>query len=200
MLNWGVGLGILETLHAMKSVEICKVVTRCPGDDEPDKWAGAVCRTALRLGYPVWDQELVAFDSLAGFLMENRVDVLVCHAYMRKLPPDVLNAPRIAAINVHGSLLPAYRGKAPHREALNNRETRTGLTCHFMDSGLDTGEIIYQAPVDIDPDETLGSLLDKLADQAPHLIEESFRRLLDPEFRPLPQDVGPGRARQEGIR
>lgn len=90
-------------------------------------------------------------------------DLLCVVAYGKILPMEILEIPRYGAINVHGSLLPKYRGAAPIQWAVLNGEEETGNTTMFMDEGMDTGDIIFQSKVKIGEDETTGELWNELA-------------------------------------
>jgi methionyl-tRNA formyltransferase len=96
-------------------------------------------------------------------LRELAPDLLVVAAYGRILPGSLLSLPRLGAINVHGSLLPKYRGAAPIQWAVINGEKETGITIMQMDEGMDTGDILLTVPVPIGPQETAGELFARLA-------------------------------------
>jgi len=104
-------------------------------------------------------------------------DVIVVIAYGQILPRDVLEIPKIACLNLHASLLPRWRGAAPIQAAIAVGDQRTGITVMYMDEGLDTGDILLQRPGDILPDDTGGSLHDRLAQIAPEALLESLRLL-----------------------
>ena len=90
-------------------------------------------------------------------------DLLCVVAYGKILPKELLDIPKYGAINVHGSLLPKYRGAAPIQWAIINGETKTGITTMFMDEGMDTGDMILKQEVEIGENETTGELWEKLA-------------------------------------
>jgi methionyl-tRNA formyltransferase len=104
-------------------------------------------------------------------------DVIVVVAYGQILPRDVLEIPRLASINLHASLLPRWRGAAPIQAAIAAGDCETGITVMYMDEGLDTGDILLQCSVEILPNETGGSLHDRLAQIAPETLLESLRLL-----------------------
>lgn len=110
-------------------------------------------------------------------LLEWRPDVLVVVAYGLLLPQAVLELPPLGCLNVHASLLPRWRGAAPIERALLAGDTETGLTIMRMEAGLDTGPILLQRPVAIDPRDTGGSLRDRLADLAGPLLLQALDRL-----------------------
>ena len=114
-------------------------------------------------------------------------DLIVVAAYGRILPPDVLTLPKYGCINLHGSLLPKYRGAAPIQRAVMNGETVTGITVMQMDEGLDTGAMLLKKEVTVGCDETAGELFERLTDVAAALIPETMRAIENGTFRPEKQ-------------
>ena len=90
-------------------------------------------------------------------------DVICVVAYGKILPKEILDIPRLGCINVHGSLLPKYRGAAPIQWAVINGDKVTGITTMYMDIGMDTGDMILKQEVEIGPDETTGEVWNKLS-------------------------------------
>ena len=90
-------------------------------------------------------------------------DVICVVAYGKILPKEILDIPRLGCINVHGSLLPEYRGAAPIQWAVLNGDKKTGVTTMYMDAGMDTGDMIFKEEVEIGDDETTGELWDRLS-------------------------------------
>src|SRR6266567_3812345 len=115
-------------------------------------------------------------------------DVIVVMAYGQILPRDVLEIPKIACLNLHASLLPRWRGAAPIQAAIAAGDRKTGITVMYMDEGLDTGDILLQRTIDILPDDTGGSLQDRLAQIAPEALLESLRMLEKNSAPRIPQD------------
>jgi len=116
-----------------------------------------------------------------------RPDVLVVVAYGLLLPKAVLEIPRLGCVNVHASLLPRWRGAAPVERALLAGDGTTGVTIMLMDEGLDTGPILLQQPLAIDPADTGGSLREKLAGAGAPLLLEALQGLADGTLQPRPQ-------------
>lgn len=147
-----------------------------------------VKKAALTLGYDVSQpgsmQEPAFLDRLAGI----RPDIIVVIAYGRILPKSLLDLPRFGCINIHGSLLPRYRGPAPIQWAVINGETETGVTAMQMNEGLDTGDILLTAKTPILPDDTAGTLHDRLAEMGATLLLETIDRIETGRIRPVPQD------------
>jgi methionyl-tRNA formyltransferase len=107
-------------------------------------------------------------------LLAARPDVLVVAAYGLILPPWVLDLPRLGAINIHASLLPRWRGAAPIHRAIEAGDPRTGITIMQMDAGLDTGDMLLAESVDIRPDDTTGTLHDRLAPLGGRLVVQAL--------------------------
>ena len=109
-------------------------------------------------------------------------------AYGKILPSALLQLPRLGAINVHGSLLPKYRGAAPIQWAVINGETETGITIMQLDEGMDTGDILLTVPVAIGPQETAGELFDRLARLGGQTLGPAIERLKQGQLTPQPQN------------
>ena len=115
-------------------------------------------------------------------------DVIAVAAFGRILPPAILSLPTRGCINVHGSLLPKYRGAGPIQWALINGETETGITTMLMDEGMDTGATLLQATLAIAPDDTAGSLSTRLAELGGRLLVETLAQLKAGTLTPRPQE------------
>jgi methionyl-tRNA formyltransferase len=117
-----------------------------------------------------------------------RPDVCAVVAYGKILPPPILGLPRLGCVNVHGSLLPLYRGAAPIQRALMNGDTTTGITTMMMDEGLDTGDILLQEEVAIADEDDARTLGLRLADIGASLLVRTIAGLRDGTVTPLPQE------------
>lgn len=115
-------------------------------------------------------------------------DVIVVIAYGQILPRDVLEIPKVACLNLHASLLPRWRGAAPIQAAIASGDQETGITVIYMDEGLDTGDVLLQRKIDILPDDSGGSLHDRLAQIAPGACLESLQLLAAGKAPRIPQD------------
>lgn len=187
LANWGIGVEILKTLCSLSNIQISLVVTRFdPRSNDP--WLNVVLDYASKRNLPVLNQDSMHPQALAPLLRASAVDLLITHAYMHILPREIFSAPRLGTINVHASLLPSYRGPAPSYWVLKNRETITGLTCHFMDEGIDTGDIVYQVRVPVEPADRMQDLLERLKSVVEPLLLESLSRVQRMDFHPVPQD------------
>jgi len=125
--------------------------------------AGPVKELALQAGLPVLQPTKIRTPEFQQQLTSLAPDLAVVVAYGRILPASLINLPRLGTINVHGSILPLYRGAAPIQWAIIRGETETGVTIMQMDEGLDTGAILHIEKLAIKEDDTAGSLADKMA-------------------------------------
>ena len=105
-----------------------------------------------------------------------KADIGIVCSYSKKLPKEFLQTTRDGFLNLHPSLLPYYRGGNPYSAVIRNFETFTGVTVHFMDENFDTGDIVLQAKVDIEPNETMGTLFNKLNFTSANAIEVVLER------------------------
>ena len=185
LVNWGIGREVLNSLHAHPDVEFKMVLTFW---EEPcrDPWRNVVRDRAAELGIPAFHAQDWPDAKLAAFLQNT--DLMVTHAWPRRIVRSVFGAPRYGSVNIHPSLLPRHRGKAPHLRVMENRETETGLTCHLIAEGFDTGPIVAQMRVALQPDEALDRMLEKQKKLVNPLLEMSLARLQDRSYRPVPQD------------
>jgi methionyl-tRNA formyltransferase len=116
-------------------------------------------------------------------------DLIAVAAFGRILPPAILSLPSLGCINVHGSLLPKYRGAGPIQWAIINGETESGITTMQMDEGMDTGAMLLQKAIPITSDDTAGSLSERLAQLGGRLLVETIARLKAGTLVPRPQDA-----------
>lgn len=115
-------------------------------------------------------------------------DVIVVMAYGQILPRTILEIPPIACLNLHASLLPRHRGAAPIQSAIVAGDSETGISVMYMDEGLDTGDVLLQKSIAIAPDETGGSLHDRLAQTAPAALNDALTQLQKGTAARTPQD------------
>src|SRR4051812_8824610 len=145
-------------------------------------------QSALRRGIEVFQPENVNAAEGLNRIREFAPDLLVTAAYGQILSPELLGLPRLGGINLHGSILPAYRGAAPVARAIQNGETETGVTVIQMTPRIDSGGMIAFARTPIDPDETAGELEDRLARLGAPLISGSIAAVAAGTATILPQD------------
>ena len=147
-----------------------------------------VKQAADLLGYEVIQPEAVNTDDFAKMIADRSPDLLVVVAFGHILPKRILEIPGYGSVNIHASLLPAYRGPAPIQWAVINGETETGVTSMLMDKGLDTGEILLFEKLPVLPDDTAGSLHDRLAAVAARVLIKTIDAIRSGTVRPLTQN------------
>ncbi len=182
----------VPTLQALYNSEheVCAVFT------QPDKPTGRgykmkaspVKELALQHGTPVHQPESLkkAPDIAVEILSRYQPDLIIVAAYGKILPKEVLEFPKFGCINVHGSLLPKYRGAAPIQRSVLNGDRVTGITVMQMGEGLDTGDILLQSETDIGINETSAELFDRLSQMGAQLMVDALERLS--ELTPIPQN------------
>jgi len=176
---------LLQTEH-----EILGVVT------QPDKQKGRghelsyspVKELALQHGLTVYQPTKVKEEAFLQMVRELAPEVIVVAAFGQILPKVFLDIPCNGCINVHASLLPKYRGAAPIQYSILDGEEETGITIMHMDVGIDTGDIILQAKLSIEPEETGGSLFNKLAVLGGGLLIEALEKIKNKTAERIPQD------------
>ncbi len=150
---------------------------------------GAVKAAALRHGLPVVQPEKIKKNvEFREQLEAIAPDAILVVAYGRIIPDWMLALPRHGCINLHGSLLPKYRGAAPIQWAVANGETKTGVTTMLLDAGLDTGPMLLAEVVHIAPEETAADLFESLADVGSRLMVKTLNHLECGTISPIEQD------------
>ena len=163
---------------------------------QPDKAKGRgmemsfspVKELALQAGLPVYQPEKMRDGTAFAQLRELEPDILVVVAYGKILPDDILALPRYGAVNVHGSLLPKYRGAAPIQWAVLNGERTTGVSTMYLASEMDSGDIIYTSETEIGEKETSGELFDRLMTMGAELLVKTLRDIESGTAPRRPQD------------
>lgn len=152
---------------------------------QPDKQRGRgkkvqfppVKEKAVEYDLPVYQPQKARDEEFIAVLKDLNPDVIVVVAYGQILPESILNIPKYGCINVHGSLLPKYRGAAPIQWSVLDGEEKTGITTMYMEKGLDTGDMIEKAELVLDAKETAGSLHDKLMVMGADLLLSTLEKL-----------------------
>lgn len=152
---------------------------------QPDKPKGrgkSLTKTPVKIkaeeyGIPVYQPEKIREQENVSLLQELKPDVIVVAAFGQILPESILQIPPYGCINIHASLLPKYRGAAPIERAVINGEKKAGVTTMYMEKGLDTGDMLDQAEIFLEPDETGESLREKLAVLGAELILTTLEKL-----------------------
>lgn len=180
----------LRHLLAQSDFQITGVVT------QPDRPRGrghatsssSVKEAAVSAGVPVYQPEKIRSDEALQYFHRTAPDAVVIIAYGQIIPQRLIEIPRLGWINLHGSLLPKYRGAAPIHRAIINGETRTGLTTMRIDAGLDTGPTLLKFETDVGLDETAPQLYARLSEAGAPLVAETLRALERGTIAPAPQD------------
>lgn len=150
--------------------------------------ASAVKECALRHGLPVFQPVKIKTPEAVARLKQYEADLYVVAAFGQILSGEILNLPRLGAVNIHASLLPKYRGAAPIQWAILMGETETGVTIMQMNEGLDTGDMLLKKKVGIEDTDTGESLHDKLSIAGAELIVEALPLLEQGKVTPAAQD------------
>ncbi|HHD63738.1 MAG TPA: methionyl-tRNA formyltransferase [Desulfobulbaceae bacterium] len=174
--------------------------------DGPDTVVGVVCQPdrkkgrgkkllpppiktkALAVGLPVLQPKNIRTDAFLEEVRALAPDLIIVAAYGKILPGSLLNFPPMGTINVHGSLLPKYRGAAPIQWALINGDKETGVTIMQMDVGMDTGNILLPAKLPITDTDTAGTLFEKLARLGGKTLLEALALLKEGKLKGIKQD------------
>jgi methionyl-tRNA formyltransferase len=180
----------LKHLLTQQDIEIVAVIA------QPDRPRGRgmqvsfspVKETALASGIPVHQPEKIRSPESQEMLQRLAPDFVVIIAYGQIIPARVLPIPKHGWINLHGSLLPKYRGAAPIHWAIAQGETRTGLTTMRIDAGMDTGEMLLRREVEIGARETTPELAARMAEAGPPLMLETLRGVAGGTLAAQPQN------------
>jgi methionyl-tRNA formyltransferase len=185
-----VGVRCLQTLLA-RGVEVALVVTH---EDSPTEniWFGSVASVAAEHGIPVVTPADPKSPELRAQIVGAQPDFIFSFYYRHMLPVDLLAIAPRGAYNMHGSLLPKYRGRVPTNWAVLKGETETGATLHEMAAKPDAGAIIGQTPVPILPDDTAAQVFDKVTVAAEQTLWRVLPALLKGEAPHLPNDLAHG--------
>jgi methionyl-tRNA formyltransferase len=180
----------LEKLLHHPKFEVLAVIT------QPDKRRGRgnelipspIKTIATAYNLPIWQPQRVKKDAeTLSRLRATGADVFVVVAYGQILSPEILDMPKFGCINVHGSILPKYRGAAPIQWCLYNGEKETGITTMLMDAGMDTGAILLQATTNIGLMDNAQDVAQKLAVMGADLLVETLLKLECGEIQPIAQ-------------
>ncbi|WP_106768183.1 methionyl-tRNA formyltransferase [Paenibacillus faecalis] len=147
-----------------------------------------VKEAALRHGIAVLQPQRLRSPEAVAELSKYKPDMIVTAAYGQILPKAVLDMPALGCLNVHGSLLPKYRGGAPIQRCIINGEKVTGITLMYMAEGLDTGDMIAKVEVPIQDDDTAGTMFDKLSIAGASLLKEQLPSLVNGKVKATPQN------------
>lgn len=180
----------LESLLEHPDFEVIAVVT------QPDKRRGrgsktlpsAVKKVAIKHNLSIWQPKRIKKDrETLNKLKQANADAFVVVAYGQILSSEILAMPKLGCINVHGSILPKYRGAAPIQWSLYNGEERTGITTMLMDEGMDTGDMLLKTEIPIGLLDNAHQIANNLAHKGADLLIETLLKLEKQEIQPIPQ-------------
>ena len=143
---------------------------------------------ALDKNIPVYQPNSLRTEEFASLLAELNPDLIAVVAYGKILPKNVLDYPKYGCVNVHGSLLPEYRGAAPMQKAIIDGKKVTGITTMFMAEGLDTGDMLLKAECEIAENDNFEVIHDRLGALGAELLQKTVDGLEKGEITPIPQD------------
>lgn len=181
----------LQALIEDSDFEVVAVVT------QPDKvrargnktLPSPVKKVALEHDILVWQPKRVKKNrETLEALSATQADAFVVVAYGQILSPEILQMPKLGCINVHGSILPQYRGAAPIQWSIYNGDRKTGITTMLMDKGLDTGDMLLKAETEINLLDNAIDIAIKLSSQGANLLIETLQKLESGTITPIPQD------------
>lgn len=163
--------------------DICFIVPRFDTQDPVlKKWSG-------KLDIPFIICENVNDPEFITSIAEFKADLFISMSFNQILKKEILNVPRLKFINCHAGKLPFYRGRNPLNWALINGETSIGVTTHFIDEGIDTGDIITQELIDVSKSDTYKTLLEKAINVCPISISNAVKCLENDSFNPIKQST-----------
>ncbi|PYG87380.1 methionyl-tRNA formyltransferase [Ruminiclostridium sufflavum DSM 19573] len=170
-----------------------EVVAAVTQPDKPKGRGNKMCEPpvkefAIKSGIEVLQPNKIKTEEFVDSIRALKPDLIVTAAYGKILSQALLDVPLFGCINVHGSLLPAYRGAAPINWAVINGEKATGITTMFTDAGLDTGDMLLSKELAVEPDATAGELHDKLALLGAEVLKATLTELKKGTLERKPQD------------
>ena len=185
-----IGLPVLHSLLDSKEHELVGIVT------QPDKPVGrtqrieapAIKAAVQNNSIPILQPIRIKHEEAVAQIRALAPDVIVVMAYGQILPRSILEIPPLGCLNLHASLLPRHRGAAPIQAAIVAGDPESGVTVMYMDEGLDTGDVLLQSRIELAPDETGGSLHNRLAEIAPEALLAALIQLEQKNAPRIPQD------------
>jgi len=185
-----VGINCLKALLAA-GIKVDLVVTH---QDDPNEnvWFGSVAQLCADRNIPYITPSANELIDLAPKLQAIAPDYIFSFYYRYMIPAQILACAKIAALNMHGSLLPKFRGRAPVNWAILHGETQTGATLHIMEAKPDAGDIVGQSVVSIGPDETATEVFGKVSQAAVEVITEVLPNLIQRQVPRKPNDLQKG--------
>ncbi|GAA0711644.1 methionyl-tRNA formyltransferase [Paraclostridium ghonii] len=170
------------------NVNIVGVVVSKNGDD----WYRGVDEVANKFNLDLYEEKNINDQSFLNKIKLLYLDLIVCVNFDQILKKDIINLPTMGCINTHASLLPRYRGRAPLNWSMINGEQYSGVTVHFIDEGIDTGDIILQEKIKIDEDDYISDLLNKVKNTYPKIVLSAIQALESNNINLIKPDLSKG--------
>lgn len=155
-------------------------------------WYRGVDEVANKFNLELYEEGNINDQSFLNKIKPLNLDLIVCVNFDQILKKDIINLPTIGCINTHASLLPKYRGRAPLNWAMINGEKYSGVTVHFIDEGIDTGDIILQEKIKIDEDDYISDLLNKVKNTYPKIVLNAIQSLENNNINLIKPDLPKG--------
>lgn len=155
-------------------------------------WYRGVDEIAYKFNLNLYEEKNINDQNFLNKIKSLNLDLIVCVNFDQILKKDIINLPTIGCINTHASLLPKYRGRAPLNWAMINGEEYSGVTVHFIDEGIDTGDIILQEKIKIDEDYYISDLLNKVKNIYPKIVLNAIRALESNNLNLIKPDLSKG--------
>ncbi len=182
-----VGYACLEEL-LRRGARVVALITH-EDDPKENRWFRPVAGLAQKHGIPVYKPASVNNEEWLARIGALRPDVIFSFYYRNLIPESILKIPRLGSFNLHGSLLPKFRGRVPINWAIIHGETRTGATLHWMVARPDAGDIVDQEAVDIGPAETAREVFDKVTVAARKVVARQWDNIKEGHAPRVPQDA-----------
>lgn len=183
--TWGIGETALQAALDVPGWNVVAVLTRPFDMASTDRWRNCVWNLAEQHNIPVSARKDINAPETVEWLASLDADLFLSAAFPKLLRAQVLNIPRFGSLNLHGSLLPKNRGTSPVNWALLRDEPQVGLTMHFIDEGMDTGDIVFQQAIDVTDEDLPFALADRIKELAPPMVRNALTYLRDGT--PLPR-------------
>lgn len=177
MGNHNMGVVCLQRLIDIGEDVVCVVAHPDNYDPHENVWYDSVKELALKHRIVAHQPQDVNAPEFVDVLKRFEPDVIVVVSFRQILKKSVITVPKLGVVNVHPSLLPKYRGRANIAWAIINGETKTGVTVHYIDEKIDTGPIIVQNEIDIGPEDTVATVLDRVTDLYPDVLAEALQKV-----------------------
>lgn len=170
-----------------KGKNIIAVVTNIESD-----WYKGVDEIAEKNGLPLYKNIDISSESFITEISALKPDLIVVVNFQQILKEKLISIPKKGCINTHAALLPKYRGRAPLNWAIIHGEKQVGVTVHFIEKGIDTGDIIVQKSIDVGDEEYIDSILEKVGNLYPTIVNEAVDLIQSGEFVGIKQDLSKG--------